>query len=89
MNESTVRKSTVATTVKDTEMRVFIGVPGVVLCAALLLANLPAIAFAQPSCNGIHVKILDVRNSTGTVACALFESSDGFPAEYLRVVNNL
>jgi uncharacterized protein (DUF2141 family) len=54
-----------------------------------VLANLPALAFAQASCPGMHVKILNIRNSTGTVACALFESPDGFPIEYLRYATNI
>jgi len=44
------------------------GVRCVVLFAVLVFANLPAIAFAQSSsCRGIHVKVLNIRNSTGTV----------------------
>jgi len=57
--------------------------------AALVFATLSAVAFAQTSCPGIHVKILNIRNSTGTVACALFESPDGFPIEYLRSATNI
>jgi len=53
----------------------------------LISANLPALG--QSPCPGIHVKILDIRNSTGTVACALFESAEGFPAEYLRSATNV
>ena len=59
------------------------------LCAALVLANLPLASPAQSPCPGIHVKILDIRNSTGTVACALFESPDGFPTEFLRAATNI
>lgn len=59
------------------------------LCAALLVANLPASAFTQASCPGIRVNILNIRNSTGTVACALFESADGFPTEFLRFATNI
>jgi uncharacterized protein (DUF2141 family) len=57
-----------------------------VLCVTLVawLVNLPVGVLAQSSCPGIHVEILDIRNSTGNVACALFESPDGFPIEYLR-----
>jgi uncharacterized protein (DUF2141 family) len=29
------------------------------------------------------VKVLDIRNSTGTVDCALFDSPEGFPVEAL------
>jgi len=57
--------------------------------AALVLAMLPAAAFAQSPCPGIHVKVLNIRNSTGTVACALFESEAGFPIEYLHSATNI
>lgn len=56
------------------------------MCAALVL-NLPAIAFGE--CPGIHVEILNIRSSTGTVACALFESRAGFPAEFLSSATNV
>ncbi len=59
----------------------------VALCAALVLANLPAIALGQ--CPGIHIEILNIRNSTGTVACALFESPAGFPTEFLSSATNV
>lgn len=61
----------------------------VALYTVLMFANLPAIALAESPCPGIHVKILDIRNSTGGVACALFESSVGFPREYLRYATNI
>jgi len=57
--------------------------------AVLMFASLFAAAFAQTACPGIHVKILDIRNSTGTVACALFESPAGFPAEFLHSATNV
>jgi len=75
--------------VKDWEMRGSMRVRCVALCSALVVANLPAIAIAQPSCPGIHVNILNIKNSTGAVACALFESSAGFPAEYLHYATNI
>jgi uncharacterized protein (DUF2141 family) len=52
--------------------------------ASLMIGNLPVIGFAQSPCPGIHVKILNIRNNTGTVDCALFASPDGFPREFLR-----
>lgn len=55
--------------------------------AALVCALLPVFTAAQ--CPGIHVKILHIRNSTGTVACALFDSAEGFPEEYLRMATNV
>ena len=84
MNESIHRKSAVASTVKDSDMKVPMGARCVVLFAVLVFASLPALAFAQSSsCPGIHVKVLNIRNSTGTVDCALFDSPEGFPIEAL------
>ena len=57
--------------------------------AMLVFANLSTSAFAEADCPGIHVKILNIRNSTGTVACALFESPTGFPAEFLHAATNV
>ena len=57
--------------------------------AVPVLVNLPALAFAQASCPGMHVKILNIRNSIGTVACALFESPAGFPIEFLHYATNI
>jgi len=60
-----------------------------ILSAVLVFANLPGEAPAQTPCPGIHVKILDIRNSKGTVACALFESPAGFPSEFLHSATNV
>ncbi len=57
--------------------------------AMLMFMNLPAVAFAESACPGIHVKILNIKNSTGTVACALFESPVGFPTEFLHSATNV
>ena len=89
MNASTIRKSAGASTVKDQKMQVSRGVRCITLCAVLAFANLPSIAFAQPSYPIIHVKILNIRNSTGTVDCALFESPEGFPIDVLRSATNV
>ena len=90
MNESIDRKSAVAFTVKDQEKGVLMRVRCVLLFAVLVFANFPAAALAQSSsCPGIHVKVLNIRNSTGTVACALFESPVGFPIEFLRYATNI
>jgi uncharacterized protein (DUF2141 family) len=59
------------------------------LFAVLMFADLQAVAFAQTACPGIHVKILDIRNNTGTVDCALFESPTGFPSEFLHSATNV
>jgi uncharacterized protein (DUF2141 family) len=59
------------------------------LLAALVLATLSPIAAQPPSCPGIHVKVLNIRNSTGTVDCALFESPEGFPVDVLRSASSV
>ncbi|MHB1532317.1 DUF2141 domain-containing protein [Acidithiobacillus sp.] len=84
-----IRKSAVASTGKDREMELSMRVRCVALFAALVFANLPAAAFAQTPCPGIHVKILNIRNSTGTVDCALFDSPVGFPIEFLHSATNI
>src|SRR4029077_20500785 len=43
-----------------------------------------AVAGQSPSCGGIHVTILNIRNSNGTVDCALFDGPKGFPTEVLH-----
>jgi uncharacterized protein (DUF2141 family) len=35
------------------------------------------------------VKVLNIKNSVGNVACALFESPAGFPAEFQRYATNI
>ena len=62
---------------------------GCLALGTVVLANPAALAFAEPSCPGIHVKILGIRNSTGAVACALFESPAGFPTEFLHSATNI
>lgn len=84
MNESINLKSAMVSTIRHILTLAPTGFRSLALCAALILANLSAIAFAQSSCSGIHVKILDIRNSTGAVACALFDAPEGFPAEFLH-----
>ena len=79
-----------ASTVKDPERGVPMGARCIVLFAMLVFASLPALAFAESSsCPGIHVKILNIRNSTGTVDCALFDSAGGFPTEFLLSATNV
>lgn len=89
MSESTIRKPTLASTDRHSATRVPPRVRWIALCAVLVFANLPAIVIAQSSCPGIHVRILDIRNSTGAVACALFESPVGFPTEFLQSATNV
>ncbi|MCJ7595502.1 MAG: DUF2141 domain-containing protein [Desulfobacterales bacterium] len=90
MNESINLKSTVAYMVTGPKKGALMRVRCALLLALLVIANLPAVALAQSSsCPGIHVKILNIKNSTGTVACALFESPVGFPFEFLRYATNI
>jgi uncharacterized protein (DUF2141 family) len=89
MDESAVSESVAARTIRRRKIRISIGVQCVACVAALMSAILPISATAQSQCPGIHVKILNIKNSTGTVACALFESPEGFPYEYLRSATNV
>lgn len=57
--------------------------------AAVMFVTHSTIVYAQSECPGIHVKILDIRNRTGAVACALFEAPKGFPTEFLRYATNM
>ena len=56
----------------------------VILGAVLVFANFTFSAFAQSSYRGIHVKIPNIKKSTGNIACGIFESPDGFPDKFLR-----
>ena len=78
MNESTIRKSAAAFTVRCT-----------VCFAVLMCAIIPAPVFAQEQCSGIHMKILNIRNSTGNIVCALFQSPEGFPNDFLDFATNI
>jgi len=60
----------------------------VYLLAGLLCVSVPALA-QSTSCLGIHVKVLNIRNSQGTVGCALFDSPEGFPIEFLHSASNV
>src|SRR5678815_335340 len=55
----------------------------------ILMAVVGTVGSAQPSQPGIHVEVLGIRNSTGAVACALFESPEGFPTEFLHFATNI
>lgn len=89
MNKSAIWQSMAPLMVRRAQLWFFLGVRCLAYLAAVMFANLPAIASAQSPCPGIHVKILDIRNSTGAVACALFEAPEGFPAEYLHFATNI
>jgi uncharacterized protein (DUF2141 family) len=46
-------------------------------------------ASSPPACPGIHVEVLDIQNDRGTIGCALFDSPEGFPREFLRHANRM
>lgn len=89
MNESAIRTSVTASMLRRPQTWISLGVRSMACFVVLMFADIPVATFAQSSCPGIHVKILNIRNSTGTVACALFESPDGFPTEYLHSATNV
>jgi len=89
MNPSISQNSVATSTVKDLGTRPPLGVRWIAWCFVLVLTSLPGAVHADSECDGIHVRILNIRNSTGTVACALFESPKGFPTEYLHAATNI
>lgn len=89
MSETNIWKSAVVFLVKCLEIWPPKIAQCVALWTALLFANFPSIAFGQTPCHNIHVKIQNIKNSTGNVACALFESTVGFPDEYLLHATNI
>lgn len=89
MNQSTDRKSALATTVRHPMMQLSGSARFIALWGVLVFTSFNATALAQSSCPGIHAKILDIRNSTGSVACALFESPVGFPNDFLQSATNI
>jgi len=56
----------------------------VALLGSLMLMSPSLVGGQTPSCPGMHVTILNIRNGIGTVDCALFNSPEGFPADVLR-----
>ncbi|MFO7529437.1 MAG: DUF2141 domain-containing protein [Marinobacter sp.] len=89
MGKSNNRKTALTSTAMLAVIRCAMRVRYVALGSVLALTSLPAIVFAQPSCPGIHVNIPNIKNSTGTVACALFESPAGFPTEFLKSATHI
>lgn len=89
MSEPAHRKSALASTARHLLTRILMEVQCVALCAVLVFASLPAVSFAESPCAGIRVNVEDISNSTGTVACALFEAREGFPKEFLRYATRI
>lgn len=89
MSESVDLQFTSTSTVDHRAGRVSMGMRYIAVCAVLVLAHPVGIALAEEPCPGIHVTIEDIRNSTGKVACALFESSAGFPREFVKSATHI
>ena len=89
MNAPIIRKSAEDPTVRGPQILVPTWTRCVTWLSVLMFGSLPTLVLAQSPCPGIHVKILDIRNSTGAVACALFESPEGFPTEYLHSATHI
>jgi uncharacterized protein (DUF2141 family) len=89
MNEPTTPKSAATSTVRGSQLRIPMRVRCAAWFAVLIFASLPALVFAQSPTSVIHVKILNIRNSTGTIACALFGSPEGFPKDFLQFATNI
>ncbi len=68
---------------RDRKIRIRKEIRWLAFLGVLIFLNLPALAFAQSSCPGIHVKIPNIKNSTGSIACGIFESAEGFPKKFL------
>jgi uncharacterized protein (DUF2141 family) len=45
---------------------------------------IPSNGFAQIECPSVNVKIQNISNNTGVIACAIFESEKGFPSKFLK-----
>lgn len=89
MNESSNPEAIFVSSIKTFITHFPIGFRRIALGGLLIFTYIPTVTFAQSTCPGIHVKILDIRNSKGAVACALFESPVGFPKEFLRHATNI
>jgi len=89
MSKSDNRKYALISNAMLAVTRYSMGARYVALGSVLAFTSLPAIVFAQPPCPGIHVEIPNIENSTGTIACALFESPAGFPTEFLHSATNI
>lgn len=50
---------------------------------------LPSIGFAQTECPSVNVKIQNISNNTGVIACAIFDSGEGFPDKFLKFASKI
>ncbi|WP_020606008.1 DUF2141 domain-containing protein [Spirosoma spitsbergense] len=75
---------------EQSEMRYFFRKSSLLLFwLAISLAWLPSHCFAQIDCPSINVKIQNISNNTGVIACAIFESEKGFPGKFLKFASKI
>lgn len=55
----------------------------------LSLVLLSSNGFAQIECSSINVKIQNISNNSGVIACAIFESEEGFPKKFLKFASKV
>ncbi|MFJ1257195.1 DUF2141 domain-containing protein [Cupriavidus sp. CuC1] len=67
----------------------FLTVAFTALLVITVIFSYSDVTFSQSTHPGIHVTILNIRNSNGMVACTLFESPIGFPKDYLHSARNI
>jgi uncharacterized protein (DUF2141 family) len=53
------------------------------------LAMFPSSGFAQMECPSINVKIANISNNTGVIACAIFKSKEGFPSKFIKYASKI
>ncbi len=56
---------------------------------AISLVLLPSSGFAQMECPSINVKVQNISNNRGVIACAIFESEEGFPNKTLKFASKI
>lgn len=55
----------------------------------LIALWLPSNGFAQTECPSVNVKIQNISNNTGVIACAIFDSEEGFPDKFLKFASKI
>jgi uncharacterized protein (DUF2141 family) len=45
--------------------------------------------FAQTECPTVNVKIQNISNNTGVIACAIFATDKGFPSKFLKFASKI
>jgi uncharacterized protein (DUF2141 family) len=55
----------------------------------LTLVWLSSNGFAQTECPTVNVKIQNISNNTGVIACAIFATDKGFPGKFLQFASKI